>query len=358
MAAARVYLTQELLTDYRREFFHQLNGGDLQMTYLSGTSGPDGLVTLSSDELNTVQLSNRRIGPFLWQKGLIGVIHCDKPDILVLSGDYSHISSWVAAIYRRLVRRPVLFWTMGWRSEERGLKKVIRLMFYGLSHGLLLYGENAEAIGRKMRFNRPMHVVGNSLPSPPVVHHSRSLRRSVGFVSRLTAARETDVLLDAVSLMDSPIHLLIAGDGPDLSRLRALADSLHLSVDWRGAVRDPAALADIYAQMDLCVMPGAAGLAVIQSLQHGVPVLAHDDDSVHGPEVGAISTGTTGERFRRGDPEDLADKIREWIDRNDLQKEQTAARCREAAEQAWSTSRHVSRMRDALFLYVPAKQDD
>lgn len=353
MATARVYLTQELLADYRRELFHELGGQEFHMTYLSGASGPDGLVTLASDEINTVQLLNHRIGPFLWQKGLIATVYRDKPDVLVLSGDYSHLSSWIAAIYRRVVGRPVLFWTMGWRTEERGVKKMIRLMFYGLSHALLLYGENAEKIGRQMRFKRPMHVVGNSLPSPPVVHHRRSLRRSIGFVSRLTPARETDVLLNAAASMKSPIHLVIAGDGPELVRLRALANSLHLSVDWQGAVRDPAAIADIYAQMDLCVIPGAAGLAVIQSLQHGVPVLAHDDDSVHGPEVGAITTGITGDRFRRGDADDLADRISAWVERTERQKQETAVRCRASAEQAWSTSAHVSRMRDAILLYVP-----
>lgn len=98
-------------------------------------------------------------------------------------------------------------------------------------------------------------------------------------VARLTAWKGVDALLRALVRVPD-VRLLIAGDGPEEARLRALADTLGLGERARFLGRvDRAALADYFRAADYTALySGYEGLphVLLESLLNGTPVIASD----------------------------------------------------------------------------------
>jgi hypothetical protein len=58
---------------------------------------------------------------------------------------------------------------------------------------------------------------------------------------------------------------------------------------------------------DLVICPGAIGLLAVHAHAYGRPVVTSDNAEIHGPEIEAIVPGTTGELYRDGSVESLAE---------------------------------------------------
>ena len=70
-------------------------------------------------------------GPLLFQFGLLKIALSREFQDLVLLGNSSWPTTWIAAILGRLSGKRVYFWTHGWIHKESGLKGAFRKTFYG-----------------------------------------------------------------------------------------------------------------------------------------------------------------------------------------------------------------------------------
>jgi glycosyltransferase involved in cell wall biosynthesis len=277
-------------------------------------------------------------------------------DAVVLSGDASYVSTWLAAILLRIKRTPVLMWTIGWHRPEYGLRRLIRMTFYGLADRLLLYGQVAYELGRAHGYPPTrMAVIGNSQEScvaqrpPTAVPALRGLGRdgAIGAVARLTATKRFDLLIEAASILGGDGHevtVVLAGAGPEEDRLRGLA--LRRNVDLRlvGPLYDPGAIASLYTVLRLTVVPGSIGLTAVQSLSHGVPVISGDDPYSQKPEWSAIKPGRTGAFYRAGDSADLAQRLGEWLGRSGDDRNRAVDECLQEFAAHWTAQAHAARM--------------
>lgn len=88
------------------------------------------------------------------------------------------------------------------------------------------------------------HVGPMPIEPPRPLPQSRSeLRRSLGiddftllFLGRLVPVKGVDLLLHAAAALPEPISVRIGGDGPELARLRALAQRLQVNATFEGWV--------------------------------------------------------------------------------------------------------------------------
>jgi len=121
-------------------------------------------------------------------------------------------------------------------------------------------------------------------------------------LSRLVPRKGFDVLIQAVhrvSDRDDDIHLVIAGDGRDRSRLEQLAQALGLPATFLGAVDDDA-LPSLYASADLFAMvcrnrwfdleQEGFGIVFLEAAAAGVPSIA----GLSGGSAEAVVDGETG----------------------------------------------------------------
>jgi len=255
---------------------------------------------------------------------------------IIYLGDAQYLTTWLSAAIARLTGKRVLFWTQGWVHRDSGIKNRLRISFYRLAHGLLLYGRAAKMVGIAKNF-RPenLHVVYNSLDydSQKAVRAQITEGRIQEIraelfprqhlpmlicVGRLVPVRQLDLLFQALRRLkqeDFETNLLIVGDGPERPRLQGIAEQSGLSVRFYGACYDEAVLAGLIMASNVMVFPGSIGLAAMHALAYGTAVITHDDQESQMPEWEAIVPGRNGDVFRAGDSGDLARVIRDWAGR-------------------------------------------
>ncbi len=153
-------------------------------------------------------------------------------------------------------------------------------------------------------------VVGNFLPDRRIQESPRRPPfpadgiRTVTVVSRVDPIKRIDLLLDAMDrhpeLGDLPVRIF--GTGWDFDSLRARARESHPNVIFEGfSEQVGAALANSDLLLHLCPVE-PFGLAVLEAMAAGVPVLVPD----RGGAAGLVEEGVSGFHFRANDADDLA----------------------------------------------------
>lgn len=139
-------------------------------------------------------------------------------------------------------------------------------------------------------------------------------------VGSLVKNKGHHVLIEAVRMLcleRPPIKVLIAGDGPQRSALQDLVDRCGLSstVMFVGVVKD---VRQVFGAADIFVLPTVhregLSLAVLEAMQHGLPVIASRIGGV--PEL--VDDSVTGILVTPNDPRILAQAITTLTDDKQL----------------------------------------
>jgi glycosyltransferase involved in cell wall biosynthesis len=132
------------------------------------------------------------------------------------------------------------------------------------------------------------------VPSSPAAKRYPDGRITLGVAARLFPVKGVALALHAAALLarSHDVQLRVAGAGPELPRLQALADKLGIGsrVTFHGAVSDMAAF---YRGVDCLLHPPiteAFGLVAIEAAAHGCPVVTAAVDGL--PE--AVADGVSG----------------------------------------------------------------
>lgn len=221
------------------------------------------------------------------------------------------------------------------RRFVRALMPLFRWSDLRQSRKIDLFLANSRNVRRRIRecYGRNSLVV-----YPPVdVERFQVGERSDDFhliVSRLVAYKRIDLAVEAFTQMGK--RLVIIGDGPDRSRLEAMAGP---TVEFLGRAPDET----VVEKMSACrayVFPGSEdfGIVPVEAQACGKPVVAYRD----GGALETVIEGETGVFFDRPDPESLADAVRELEER-----EWDPLRIRRNAER-FSTARFLEETRELL----------
>jgi glycosyltransferase involved in cell wall biosynthesis len=320
-------------------------------------------------------------GKWLWQQGLLKEVLRSNCDSYIFLGQANFLSTWVSAISMRLMGRKIYFWSHGIYGNESLLKLQIRLSFYRLAHGLLLYGNYSRNFLLKHGFSAERtYVIFNSLD----YHMQKALRnsRSHGnlselrknfygkmknlpiaiFVGRLTAVKRLDLLLRAVAKFNEngpTVNCLLIGDGPKTNDLKKLASKLGINetVCFYGACHDEVVLSGLIAISNVCVSPGNVGLTAIHSLGYGTPVVTHDDFTSQMPEFESIIPGITGGFYTKDSLDSLIEQMRIWLFVDRIERERTRCKCYKIIDDYYNPIVQTKIIRQALN-DVPATKND
>lgn len=278
---------------------------------------------------------------FLWQKGFGFSRIYTSYDVVIHTGSMYQITTWIALIKCRCLRKRTLLWTHGLSEKESGFKWLIRKQFYRLANGLLLYGNRAKSVLNGSGFNADnLYVVYNSLDYEKQKSERenvtdkqvRSVREAsfeipelttLIYIGRLTAEKDPLLLLDLVEKMEIegvPVNIMIIGDGPEMNRMFECVKSRNLSkfIKLYGAIYDEAILAELMCASDIAIMPGYIGLSAMHYLAYGLPILTSDDMDKQKPEAEAIVAGVTGDFYEHANIDSLAALVCEWKNKLDV----------------------------------------
>ncbi len=158
--------------------------------------------------------------------------------------------------------------------------------------------------------------------------------RTVGFAGRLIPGKGADDAIAAIvqASRRTELRLLIAGDGPERSSLRALAGRLGAadSVQFLGLVDDMPAF---WQECDMAIFPShqfveSFGMAAIEAMACGKPVVATRNGAA--PEL--VADGVTGTIVAPGDVAGLAQALAAYAEREELRRAHGAAGRERAGE--------------------------
>ena len=123
-------------------------------------------------------------------------------------------------------------------------------------------------------------------------------------VTRLVAHKRVDILVQAFSQLNLP--LLIIGDGPELPRLKAMANS---NIHFLGYQSDEQ-VADLLgkARGFVCATEEDFGIAIVEAQAAGCPVIAYG----RGGALETVVDGVTGVFFDEQSPESLLEAMQRF----------------------------------------------
>jgi glycosyltransferase involved in cell wall biosynthesis len=297
----------------------------------------------------------------MWQWGAVTWAIRREFDTVIMHAVPHWPCTWIGALLARALGKRVLFWGHGHLYEPRGLKGLLRRLFYALPHEHLVYGRTAKEIMLRHGWKpEQVHVIYNSLDTDAQVRirqsmngtHRKATRTSLFgrtdipvaiCTTRLIRIRRLDLLIDALHSLgraNHPVALILVGEGPERAALQSQAARLGVRVHFEGACYDEHRIAELIGASTVTVAPGKVGLTAMHSLVYGVPVITHSDADDQMPEWEAIIPGVTGALFARDSVEGLEAAIREWT-RDPWPSEPTRRACESIIDRFWNP--HVQR---------------
>lgn len=167
---------------------------------------------------------------------------------------------------------------------------------------------------------------------------------TVLFVGRVVREKGLGHLLSALSRVHTSWRLLVAGDGPDLDRVKRLARRLRVDTRMNFAGwADRELLRRFYREASLVVVPSVwpepFGLVGIEAMSYGKPVVAFDVGGI--PEW--LQDGVTGFLITPYDVKEMAAKIDYLLEHPELAREM-GMNGRARGEQKFNERKHIARL--------------
>ena len=303
--------------------------------------------------------SFKKIGPFVWQKGL-SLKGLSKGDVIVVCGDIHQLSSlWIA--WRAKCRGIKVVWWGHHKtatSTERGVK--IRLAIARrLSDVMLAYTRTGIAYLEARGFAKGrVFATGNTIDQEPIkkaIAAWDGVDRFKGKKGLLCCSvlREK-VKLDQVIriLADARLKdvvLAVIGEGPMKAEYERIAAERGVTdrIIWLGATRDQMVMAPWFLSAKAFVYPGSVGLSILHSMSYGLPVIVHGNAEHQMPEFEVMEDGKTGLCFKENSTDDLLVQIVAIVS-NETERQKMARYCQELAFNKYSMKQMIANFSEAL----------
>ncbi len=317
----KIGLVQRVLAGYRVPFFDLLAARfDGQLSVYAGDPRPGEMID-QSRKLEVAAFWHAKIfhlfsGKFYFclQTDLLQWLESWDPDVLILEANRRYLLAPLAVRWMRRRGRPVIGWGLGTGSgigisSQRFLKSFDAMLTYS-NTGAAAYraaGFPPEKIFIAKNAVTPRPT--EPMPDRPATGYAGG-KPVVLYVGRLQERKRIDLLIRAcaeLSDAERPV-LWVVGDGPVRESLQQVAAEAYPETVFWGAVYGDA-LADVFRQADLFVLPGTGGLALQQAMAYGLPVVAAEAD---GTQADLVREGN-GVLIRAGDLPDLVRTLRRLL---------------------------------------------
>ena len=120
--------------------------------------------TLGPDVRFRLAPTHHLFGPFMWQWGAIAWAVRSGFDTVIMHAVPHWPCTWIGGLLARMLGRRVFFWGHGYLSRPRGLKGLLRRLFYAVPSDHMVYSRLAKAylVASGWPAER-VHVIWNSL---------------------------------------------------------------------------------------------------------------------------------------------------------------------------------------------------
>jgi glycosyltransferase involved in cell wall biosynthesis len=310
--------------------------------------------------------------PLYWQKGAVKLVFRSCYTDFIVSGEPKGLSQWLILLFGKLLKKRVFLWSHGWYGRESSIKKLLKKIFCGLAEGVFLYGNYAKILMMENGFNeRKLHVIYNSLdydtqiairreldkiPEHQHIYrdHFRNENPVLIFLGRLTYRKSLDLLIEVVRKLYSEnvqVNTVLVGSGEAEDSLKAITKQYNLSdkIWFYGECFDEKTNAILLYSADVCVSPGDVGLTAIHSFTFGCPVITHRQFQTQGPEFEIVDEYKTGMFFEKGNADDLAEKIKSFLDYEKNNRGQIRQDCYRQVDEKYNPHYQIEVLKKVIY---------
>ncbi len=357
----------------------------IELTVAQGTgyfTGPNAVPEGRYDESMPFRLVRGRIvrrffgKTVLWHESAVRLVKEEAFDVVIHQFETKIISLWRT---RHVVERrggKFIFWGIGQSLKPTPALDVVRWFLARRADALVFYADSNRARFVRMGLDaRRLFVAPNSIDLQPITSAAakwpaeaiEAFKRAQGLgpspvlihVGRLMTRKRLDLLIAATALLKHEypeIVVILVGNGPEERNLREMvrAESLEDHFRFLGTISGEESLAPWFLSSDVVVAPGQVGHLATHAHAYGRPLVACDDPSIQGPEIGILVPGRTGEQYRYGDIDDLARVIGGLLD-EPLRRWQMGDEGRRRASKYCGTPRMANGFLEAIS-YVTATE--
>ncbi|HET9325233.1 MAG TPA: glycosyltransferase family 4 protein [Candidatus Eisenbacteria bacterium] len=260
------------------------------------------------------------------------LVEGERPDVVVLAANPRNTTTWTLPALCRRLGIPVVGWTkLHSYSSLAPVMPLIKPTYYRRFTRMICYGESGRrelvALGYPAERTTVAHNTIDTrmifTDAERIRARSEAIRSERGLIGkrillnigRMNPDKRHRDLIEAwpsLKALDSSLVMVLVGDGPLATDLRAAAAAMDPErILVTGRVPEGEDYAWIAAS-DICVYPGAVGLAINQSLALGRPTVIADERGSDSEVLIGHGPGQTGWRFPRGDRARLVTAVR-WI---------------------------------------------
>lgn len=257
-----------------------------------------------------------------------------RPDVIITGGGANLFNNFTIFLYSFLFRMPVIWWTLGMLEGRKfsGTGRIYRrLVVFFERHADVLLGYSSAALEYFESMGYPREKcfrAVNCLDTDKIFADIEKvrpkvpkLRKELGldgkyvilYVGAFGKPKALHRLLYAfahVREKHANSHLLLIGDGPVRAELEQLSKNLGINefVTFTGRIVD--GVAAYFELATVFVLPGLGGLATIEAMAHGIPVICGRCD---GTEKDYVLNGKTGFRFEAEQDQDAIEEIQNYL---------------------------------------------
>jgi glycosyltransferase involved in cell wall biosynthesis len=232
-----------------------------------------------------------------WQSGVLDWLQHWQPDVLITEANPRYPVTRLARRWMHKRGRPVLGWGLGVMPLSQGFDKLRawgRRRFITGFDGIIAYSSRAADQYHALGMPRDRIFVAKNAatmkPTKPLPQRSLAFgtRPIVLFVGKINEPKRVDLLIKACATIKDEFNpqLRIVGEGPAVPDLKALAKSILPDIEFTGQ-KQGAELDALFDSADVFVLPGLGGLAIQESMSHGLPVIVAEGDGTQSDLVRA-----------------------------------------------------------------------
>ena len=282
----------------------------------------------------------------------------------IVFGDQYCLSIWWLLICSKILGRKTITWGHGWYRDGMWAQNLLNRIFWRLPSHIMTYGNYAKnhmvekginpskisCIYNSLNYDRQVQLRGNV--SGIYTKHFGNNNPVLFFIGRLTPIKKLDLMIEAVRKLKEKgllVNAVFIGDGPIKQDLVSLVDSYNMNsqVWFYGACYNENEKSELIASADICIAPGNIGLTAMDSLVFGTPAITMDNFNYQMPEAEAIKEGVTGSFFIENDSDDLAKKIKLWLE-NNKDRDLIRQNCYKEIDEKWNPYNQMNIIKSIL----------
>lgn len=312
-------------------------------------------------------LHNVFLSHFYWQRGSVRLVFASY-QYYVLDGEPFCLSSWFILILARLLGKTTVSWSHGWYGRERGVKRLVKRIFFSLFSKLMIYNEYSIRLMEQEGVDRSrLYCIANSLDSDRekairqmlkstdiYTAHFGNSHPTVIYCGRIQHRKKLTLLIDAIALLKQQgrlVNLVVVGKDSEQVELeqKARQRSIDGQLWMYGPCYDDSRLGELFYNAAVCVSPGNVGLTAIHALTFGCPVITHDNFPYQMPEFEAIQPGITGDFFKQDSITDLKEKIEKWISIDSEKRDETRQAAYQEIDRKWNIHYQLDTIKSIIY---------